>query len=287
MANELRDIARKLRNLRREIGADLVAFPFDPILINDDVTSSGISALSHSSGFLMDRGTPVFVYKRDHIKKGYRSPQEANKIHFYKCRALQKREREGKLQEWYRKTNRDDNRYLIDISKFYGGPKEKEVTLYPCQFCLRAVSYQCFGQQKDRRGLSEREKRIIKNFDAKVAFALIRQQFEIFRQEIENPKLASANIPAGYPSSWQRISREYRRLKDYACEQCGVRLQDTPGCLDVHHKDYDKQNVLNSNLVCLCKCCHARQHKHYHLSDHCKELIKREQASQKVQRTCS
>ena len=282
MAKKLRDIVRELRNIRRKVGADLIAFPFDPILINDDLTSiSDVEALFHSSGFLVDRGIPVFVYIRDHTARGYGTPQKANKIHFYKCAKLREMEQEGKFQQRYRKTNRDDNRYLIDVQKSYGGSKEKEVTLYPCQYCLRAVSYQCFGQRKGQRGLSDQEKRIIKNFDAKVAFALIRQQFEIFRQEVQNPKLSPANIPAGYSSSWQRISREYRRLKGYACEQCGVRLQDAPGCLDVHHKDYDKQNILNSNLICLCKCCHARQHKHYRLSDHCRDIIKRAQISQK------
>lgn len=282
---KVRNIIRDLRSIRKKVGADLVDFPFDRMPIDDDLTSIlEVEALFHPSGFLMDRGMPVFVYIRDHTESGYLSPQNARKIHFYKCRKLQEMKQQGKFEQRYRKTNRDDNRYLIDVKRWTGkgAEKEKEVVLYPCQYCLAAVSYQCFHP----RMISDEKDKIVRKFDAKVAFALIRQQFEIFRQEVENRKLSSANIPAGYPSSWEKISREYRRSKNYTCEHCGVRLSRAPGCLDVHHKDFDKQNILNSNLVCLCKCCHARQHKHYRLSLYCKDLIKREQRIQKIQHTC-
>lgn len=291
---KLRSIAFEIRSIRRRVEAGLVAFPFERI-INDDLTSTEeIEELFQPGGFLMDRGTPVFVYIRDHIVGGYQGPKKAKKIHFYKCKTLRDMARQEKLQQRYRKTSRDDNRYLIDVPKYGGGSKEKTVALYPCENCLEEVSYQCFPpkkREKKKWSSEEREEieQIKKNFDAKVAFALIGQQFEIFRQEVKKSKLSPANIPAGYASSWREISREYRRLKKYTCELCKVQLQHARECLEVHHKDFDKQNILNSNLVCLCKCCHARQHEHYHLSehDHCKDLIDREQRLQKTQRTCS
>ena len=291
---KLRELWGEIRDIRRKVGGDILAFPLNSILIDDDLISiSDVKALfDRSSGLLMDRGMPVFVYIRDHTKGGYQGPKKARKIHFTKCKTLQDMIQEKTFEQRYRKTNRDDNRYLIDVPKYGGGSKEKIVALYPCENCLEKVSYQCFPppkrQGKRKWSSEEREEieEIKKNFDAKEAFALISQEFEIFKQEREISKLSPANIPASYPSFWQEISRAYRRLKDYTCEQCGVRLQDNPECLDVHHKDYDKQNVLSSNLICLCKCCHARQHKHYRLSDHCRELIKREQVSQKAQRTC-
>ena len=278
--DELRNIAREIRKVRRSVRADLVGFPLDDLLIDDDLTSiAEVEELAQDSGFLMDRGTPVFVYIRDHMFGGYQGPQKAKKIHFCKCKTLQEKIQQGEFKQRYRKTNRDDNRYLIDVPKDGSGSKEKYVALYPCENCLESVSYQCFPPKRQgeiKRSPEERERieKIKRNFDAKVAFALIRQQFEIFNQEV-NPKLSPASTPAGYPSSWEKISREYRRLKDYTCEFCKVNLQHAPECLDVHHKDHDKQNILDSNLVCLCKCCHVKQHKHYHLSDHdhCKDLI--------------
>lgn len=291
---KLRGIASEIIDIRKRVGADPVDFPRNSVLIDDDLISiSGIEELFHhpDSPLLIDRGMPVFVYIRDHMYEGYQGPKQAKKIHFTKCETLQDMMRQGKFQQRYRKTNRDDNRYLIDVPKDSGGSKEKIVALYPCENCLEEVSYQCFPPRKRggrKRSSEEREEieKIKKNFDAKVAFALIGQVFEIFSRDIAKSRLSSASSPAGYSSFWEKISGAIRRSKNYTCEQCGVRLQDNPECLDVHHRDHDKQNILNSNLICLCKCCHARQHKHYRLSDHCKELIKREQVFQKTQRTC-
>ena len=269
--NTLSSIIKELEGIRERVGAKPVKFSFDPIKINDDLTSvAEVEALFDPSGFLMSRGVPVFVYIRDHTVKGYSGPEDANKIHFSQCRTLRQMKQQGRFEIRYRVTNRDDNRYLIDTNRWYGSSKEREEKLYPCQNCLAKVSYQCFHWQMDP---SEKQK-VVKHFDAKVAFALIGQQFDLFRKDVERSGLSSANLPAGYPHSWAKISREYRRLKNYTCEQCGVRLPHAPGCLDLHHKDSDKQNIRDSNLMCLCKCCHADWHKHYHVRYDCKDLIK-------------
>ena len=267
------DIILELESIRRRVGAKLVAFPFDPIKINDDLTSvSEVEALFHPSGFLMNRGVPVFVYIRDHTVKGYSLPEDANKIHFSQCKTLRNMKQQGRFEYRYRVTNRDDNRYLIDTKRLWGSSKEKEVNLYPCQNCLAKVSYQCFHWQM----VPSEKQKIIKNFDAKVAFALIGEQFDLFRKDIEKSGLSSGSLPAGYSSSWPKISREYRRSKNYTCEQCGVRLRHAPRCLDLHHIDHDKQNIRDSNMLCLCKCCHAEQHDHYYpVPDDCKHLIEK------------
>lgn len=268
----LSNIIKDLESIRKRVGGRLEAFPFDQIRINNDLTSrSEVEALFHSSGFLMARGAPVFVYIRDHTVVGYPSPKEANKIHFFTCRTLQSMVRKERFQR-YHVTNRDDNRYLIDTRSWRG----KEVELYPCQNCLESVSYRCFHWHM---APSEKEK-IIRDFDAKAAFALIGQQFEIFKQKVAKLGLLSASLPAGYSFYWPRDSKEIRKSKNYTCEKCGVHLQHVKGCLDVHHKDHNKQNIKDSNLICLCKCCHAEQHEHYHVSDYCKRHI--EQARKKM-----
>lgn len=279
------DIIQSLISIRKGVGSQPVEFPFDRVEINNDLTSiSEVEALFHPSGYLMEHGMPVFVYIRDHTVPGYLSPLKANKVHFYRCRTLREMRQKGKFNQRYRVTNRDDNRYTIDVKSWTraGRAKEEDVILYPCQNCLSAVSYQCFHY---RMVSSERED-IVKNFDAKAAFALIGEQFEIFRKDIAQSGLSSASLPAGYPDSWKKISREFRRSKGHTCEQCGVQLKDAPQCLDVHHKDYDKQNIRNSNLACLCKCCHAKLHKHYN-PGYCRYHIERAQKMQGCMRTCS
>ena len=278
------DVVQDLISIRKRVGAKPVNFPFERIQINNDLTSmSEVEALFHPSGFLMERGMPVFVYIRDHTVSGYISPLQANKIHFYTCRTLREMRQKGKFNQRYRVTNRDDNRYTIDTRSWtrLRRSKEQDVRLYPCQNCLSAVSYQCFHY---KMALNEK-KEIVKNFDAKAAFALIGEQLE-FRQDIEKSGLSSASLPAGYPNSWKDISKEIRRSKDYTCEQCGVELRDAQECLDVHHKDYDKQNIQDSNFVCLCKCCHAQHHAHYS-PGYCRYRIDRAQRQQGCMRTCN
>ena len=273
------DIIQELKSIRERIGAKPVDFSFERVRIDNDLASrSEVEALFHPSGFLMKGGMPVFVYIRDHTESGYLSPEQARKIHFYKCRTLQEKIRAKKFELRYRVTSRDDNRYLIDTER----QKEKEVVLYPCQNCLERVSYQCFSWQTP---LGEKEK-IVRNFDAKVALALIGQQFEIFREDIARSGLSSASLPAGYSGSWRKISRELRRSRNYTCEQCGVQLKNAPQCVDTHHGDHDKQNNRYSNLVCLCKCCHAKLHGHYSPGS-CKDYIDKEQKRQGCVRTCT
>lgn len=46
----------------------------------------------------------------------------------------------------------------------------------------------------------------------------------------------------------------YTQGKDFVCELCGE-----PG-VEVHHKDLNFLNNTPSNLICLCKKCHAKAH---------------------------
>lgn len=60
-----------------------------------------------------------------------------------------------------------------------------------------------------------------------------------------------------YPMAFSRELREIvRERDDYACQECGV-IQ-TNRKHDVHHIDFDKHNCNPSNLITLCRYCHAK-----------------------------
>ena len=65
----------------------------------------------------------------------------------------------------------------------------------------------------------------------------------------------------GYPRGWQRISREFRREKEYTCENCGIKIDDPIDrrFIHVHHKSGNKLNNRRSNLECVCVLCHANK----------------------------
>lgn len=49
-----------------------------------------------------------------------------------------------------------------------------------------------------------------------------------------------------------------RKRDNYKCQECGYTEKQLGYNLSVHHIDYNKQNSILENLICLCKSCHAK-----------------------------
>lgn len=83
-----------------------------------------------------------------------------------------------------------------------------------------------------------------------------------FFDSLDKTKIKTEDVEVyinGYPRNWEKISKNYRTLKGYACESCGIAPINV---LDrrhwhTHHKDGDKTNNKESNLECLCVLCHS------------------------------
>ena len=64
-----------------------------------------------------------------------------------------------------------------------------------------------------------------------------------------------------YPTYWTDDLKESIRKRDnYICqmEGCGVHQDELERRLDVHHIDYDKDNLDPKNLISLCINCHGK-----------------------------
>ncbi|MGQ9799739.1 MAG: HNH endonuclease [Ignavibacterium sp.] len=87
---------------------------------------------------------------------------------------------------------------------------------------------------------------------------------EDFFATLDTQKIEETSIEVdifGYDRNWQRISKNYRKKRNYSCELCGITI-DNPAdrrFLHVHHKNGDKSNNRDSNLQCLCVLCHSFQ----------------------------
>lgn len=61
-----------------------------------------------------------------------------------------------------------------------------------------------------------------------------------------------------YPTSWKEALKKTIRERDNRkCQICGDD-QRKDFKLDVHHIDYDKNNIATNNLITLCRTCHIR-----------------------------
>jgi len=64
-----------------------------------------------------------------------------------------------------------------------------------------------------------------------------------------------------YPSEWSEIARRVKERAGWRCEICGHPHDPENGyCLTVHHLNRIKDDVSDSNLICLCQRCHLRLH---------------------------
>jgi hypothetical protein len=65
-----------------------------------------------------------------------------------------------------------------------------------------------------------------------------------------------------YPFEWRDILKDsIRERDDYTCQECGIHQDEFLGRtkkLDIHHIDYDKENLDPNNLISLCRTCHSK-----------------------------
>jgi len=65
-----------------------------------------------------------------------------------------------------------------------------------------------------------------------------------------------------YPEDWTDYLRESIRKRDnYTCQLCGIHQDELGGFykkLDIHHIDYNKDNLNPENLTTLCRGCHMK-----------------------------
>ena len=62
-----------------------------------------------------------------------------------------------------------------------------------------------------------------------------------------------------YPLGWTKTFKEQIRYRDkYKCQKCGIPEVEYGKRLDVHHRDFNKNNLDLNNLISLCKSCHMK-----------------------------
>ncbi len=75
----------------------------------------------------------------------------------------------------------------------------------------------------------------------------------------DHPNWRGGKIAGCYPSGWTNIFKEQIRSRDaYECQLCGKPEVENKRRLDVHHIDYNKDNLNPMNLISLCMSCHRR-----------------------------
>lgn len=75
----------------------------------------------------------------------------------------------------------------------------------------------------------------------------------------------------GYPHKYNKeFKKNIRKLYGNKCHICGATSQVNGKNMEVHHIDYDKNNLDESNLITLCRACHSKTN---HNREHWRELL--------------
>jgi len=250
----------KLNNLREKMNAELFAYdsnfvwkktefsaeldeygeveiPFELLTIEDDKT-------------ITLAGRRVLVYIRDQHVRYY-----PYKFHIANCATLVDYQNSGRFEK-YVASVRTDGTFRINILYENGTVvKDKYEDLDVCKNCLSALNYKGVNQS------IKRKRKVFESFDLDEFFQLYN------RQNITIPKKTAVTAPINtYPEKeWSKISLEYRKLKNFTCEECFLDLRFDPKLLEVHHINGLKNQSGYENLKALCIRCHANQPGHGHL----------------------
>lgn len=64
-----------------------------------------------------------------------------------------------------------------------------------------------------------------------------------------------------YSPGWKRISRKKRAEAGYRCQECGAQFPKKSKLLQVHHRNEDRSDDSDENLIVLCATCHGVAHR--------------------------
>ncbi|WP_424409569.1 HNH endonuclease [Pasteurella sp. PK-2025] len=211
-----------------------------------------IDLVELTHGVLSFNGKQVLLFIPHHTLHKFDSvlmdPNAGNKYHLTDCKTLTEMKEKGRFARYHVTTNKDGYFQIND-----GISRTEEVRLNVCKNCLDKINYKNY-----RHSPYQHKNKVFREFNLNDFFAEYQTYFQNVPEYKNQDKI-------GYTKNWQEISDNYRKEKQYCCENCRVDLSSHRSLLHTHHKDGNKQNNDRSNLKALCVECHSKEPDHGHL----------------------
>jgi hypothetical protein len=116
-----------------------------------------------------------------------------------------------------------------------------------------------FLANKNKPRLSETKLKISKALKGKIVSDKTKLKLSKINSGPNHPNWQGGISTFPYPFDWTDTLKESIRQRDnYICQECGIHQDELNHKLDIHHIDYDKDNLNPSNLISLCRSCHIK-----------------------------
>ena len=100
-------------------------------------------------------------------------------------------------------------------------------------------------------------KRCLSKYMLKIYKGKNNPMYGIHRFGKDNPNYKGGLNKRGYSYKFNdKLKEQVRKRDNHICRKCGMKQKDYYRKLDVHHIDYDKDNLNLKNLISLCQNCH-------------------------------
>jgi 5-methylcytosine-specific restriction endonuclease McrA len=76
----------------------------------------------------------------------------------------------------------------------------------------------------------------------------------------KNPAWKGGVAKWNYSPGWKRISRQAKEAAGYCCQKCGKHFPRPSKALHVHHRNEDRADDRDENLIVICSPCHTHEH---------------------------
>jgi hypothetical protein len=223
-----------------------------------EVAISDISTLSDKT--LAYKDSRVLLYIRDVRAYGKGRADWYPRYHLANCTTLQEMRDMGRFARYVIASETSGE---FAINRFVGSQVRSDRHKLPvCQNCLDLLSFKGFRLRDDRQTRTS----FVGSFIPEHFFAVYPRSLHSQR-----PRFSSASAPIdNYPANFDEISRSTRVRVGWRCRKCERTLSDPSlrRFLHVHHRNGNRQDNRDANLVALCIGCHAEEPMHGHLRAH-------------------
>ena len=124
------------------------------------------------------------------------------------------------------------------------------------------VDIYCSDQRKD---LGSNNLQLCKNCHEQINFLSYgegeTEWYKVILRKAENRDYAESELRSdGYTMDWNQVSKAYRYIRGFVCENCGLNLSNKHNQFfcEVHHINNIKTDNSIGNLRCLCVKCHSQ-----------------------------